>query len=64
VATSEPAASRFAGRLAAIFVFALALRLGIRLVTGVEDYWTEGATFYANIAWDLAAGKGYAGASR
>ena len=50
----------FARRLGAVFVLALALRLGIRLVTGVEDYWVEGYTFYADLARDLAAGKGYA----
>jgi len=50
----------FVRRLAAIFVLALVLRLGIRLVTGVEGYWIEGYTQYADLARSLAGGGGYA----
>lgn len=59
--TPQPAGGQtFARRLAILFVVALALRLGIRLVTGVEDYWADGYTFFADLARDLASGKGYA----
>ena len=56
----QPDGQAFARRLAVIFLLALILRLGIRLATGVEDYWTEGYTQYAELAASLAAGNGYA----
>jgi 4-amino-4-deoxy-L-arabinose transferase-like glycosyltransferase len=51
---------RFLRALALIALAALAWRMAIRLAVGVEDYWTEGYTFYAELARNLAAGRGYA----
>jgi 4-amino-4-deoxy-L-arabinose transferase-like glycosyltransferase len=45
--------------LMAIFLFALALRLTIRLATGVDGYWENGYKIYADLASNLAAGNGY-----
>ena len=60
-ATLDAAEGRaFARRLALIFVVALILRLGIRLVTGVEGYWIDGYTQYAALAHNLVTGDGYA----
>lgn len=51
---------RFAIRLAAVTVAALALRLGIRLVLGTQSYWIEGYGNYAQLAQSLCASNGYA----
>jgi hypothetical protein len=59
----DQADRRFHRRLLMVFCAALALRLGIRVVTGVGDYWTDGYTFYPDLARHLAAGQGYATAS-
>lgn len=39
---------------------ALALRIGIRLVVGIDDYWTDGYGLYPQLAQSLCAGHGYA----
>ncbi len=51
---------RFACRLAAIVVVALALRIAIRLVMGTQNYWIDGYGHHASIAQSICAGTGYA----
>ncbi|MEO6388558.1 MAG: hypothetical protein ABIT16_11095, partial [Croceibacterium sp.] len=54
------AGAAFGRRLFAIALAAFFLRLAVRLVTGVGDYWTNGYTHYQQLAASLVAGHGYA----
>lgn len=51
---------KFRGRLIAIIVGALALRLAIRAVTGTDRYWIDGYGGYLLLAQGIASGDGYA----
>jgi hypothetical protein len=53
-------AAAFWRRLGLIALAAFALRIAVRLVTGVERYWAEGYTQYGLLGRSLAAGHGYA----
>lgn len=51
---------RFYQWLGLIALFALIVRLAIRLVVGTDNYWTHGYSQYADLAQSLCAGHGYA----
>ncbi|MFM5930786.1 MAG: glycosyltransferase family 39 protein [Novosphingobium sp.] len=51
---------RFSRMLAAIVLFAIAVRLAIRAALGTQAYWQDGYGLYARLAVQLSGGRGYA----